>query len=142
MQYVNCLYSAQGEYVCQKNERLDAFYDKPIVEGFEENADKKKENSYGYMTSNCTKPNTKEQLVKCIDALASFYNLDPNCKKNNGTCSPLSGCVQTRQNSATCKINQCADPVFSKAMIADGTNYITKKNSIPLIDDMPVYCKK
>ena len=34
MQYVSCLYTAQGDYVCQKNQKLDAFYNKPIVEGF------------------------------------------------------------------------------------------------------------
>ena len=34
MHYVNCLYTAQGDYVCQKNQNLDAFYNKPIVEGF------------------------------------------------------------------------------------------------------------
>lgn len=34
MQYVNCLYTTQGDYMCQKNQKLDAFYNKPIVEGF------------------------------------------------------------------------------------------------------------
>lgn len=32
MEYNSCLYTTQGEYVCQRNTSLDAFYNKPIVE--------------------------------------------------------------------------------------------------------------
>lgn len=32
MQYVNCLYTTQGDYVCQKNENLDSFYNKHVVD--------------------------------------------------------------------------------------------------------------
>lgn len=35
MEYTNCLYTTQGEYVCQRNKALDAFYNKPIVEHFD-----------------------------------------------------------------------------------------------------------
>lgn len=30
--YVNCVYTTQGDYVCQRNKNLDAFYHKTIVD--------------------------------------------------------------------------------------------------------------
>lgn len=38
MQFSSCIYTAQGEYVCQKNSKLDSFYNKTIVEGFNNGA--------------------------------------------------------------------------------------------------------
>ena len=150
MQYVNCLYSAQGDYICQKNERLDAFYDKPIVEGFEgglvqrglaqEKSDQKIDESYKNVVKYCAPDTTTVNAKLCIDNLATFHNT--KCKKTD-FCSPLTKCVQTRQNAyTTCKVKQCTDPVFTKAMIEDGTNYTTKKTVIPKLSDMPSRCSK
>lgn len=134
MQYVNCLYSAQGEYLCQKT-------NKPVVEGFYEDAkltpEKKLSIKYIDMKNSCTSTNTDVNKKKCIEQLATFHN--DKCGKS--ACSPLSTCGTSRQNACSGQqLKKCSDTKFSQSMITNGTNYITKKTVIPDEKGMPNIC--
>jgi len=131
MQYVNCLYSAQGEYLCQRT-------NKPVVEGFyEENAELKLSNTYDNMKKFCTSTNTDVNKKKCIEQLATFHN--DKCGKS--ACSPLSTCGTSRQNACPKgQLRKCSDTKFSQSMITNGTNYITKRTVIPDEKGMPNLC--
>lgn len=142
MQYVNCLYSAQGEYICQKNERL---VNEPIVEGFFGDADafakkplspeQKQTRSYEEMTKSCSKDVGNKN--ECIEKLTSFHN--DKCSRE--ACSALSKCGKSRKDPCPKgQLKQCSDAKFIQNMITTGTNYITKKTAIPDEKGMPKLC--
>lgn len=92
MQYVNCLYTTQGEYVCQKNEKLDAFYNKPVVEGFYAgDAAKDEAQKVALQIRECTVPDMKSEDAKkkavamktCAGAMTNAYH--NYCNTNQAT---------------------------------------------------------
>jgi hypothetical protein len=137
MQYVECLYSAQGEYICQKRE-----VDQPIIEGFFGDAiltpAQKQTKSYETMKKACVLDNTEMNRNSCIEKLATLYN--DKCKKV--ACSPLSKCgTKGRQDACPSgKLKQCSDAKFTQSMITNGTNYINKSTVIPGEIGMPNLC--
>ena len=139
MQYVNCMYSAQGDYLCHNNEILDS---EPTVEGFYGDAaltpEKKLTATYNSMKSLCTSTNTDANKNSCIEKLATFYN--DKCSRKEA-CSPLSGCGTSRKDPCPKgKLKQCSNQKFSQSMITNGTNYINKSIVLPDEKDMPNLC--
>lgn len=91
MNYVNCVYTTQGDYVCQKNKNLDAFYHKTIVDD-------------GYYNQNNT---VMEGFADAVEDGASKFNkiyesniknLQNNCIADTKTQIKASACKETLTN--------------------------------------------